>query len=120
MCENNLPTIEQFGFWRGLSTELAAIQLVDRLTKQMDLRNVPININIALSKEFDTLDLSILLDKMTFYGICGVENLMFRTYLSNVQVSICGVYWFQIRNIIYSKRRAPRFYLETFTFLYMH
>ena len=28
MCENNLSTIEQFGFWRGHSTELAAIQLV--------------------------------------------------------------------------------------------
>ena len=37
MCENNLLTIEQFGFRRGHSTELAAIQLVDRLTKQMDL-----------------------------------------------------------------------------------
>ena len=38
MCENNLLTIEQFGFRRGNSTELAAIQLVDRLTKQMDLQ----------------------------------------------------------------------------------
>ena len=36
MRDNNLLTIEQFGFWRGHSTELAAIQLVDRLTKQMD------------------------------------------------------------------------------------
>ena len=44
MCENNLLTIEQFGFRRGHSTELAAIQLVDRLTKQMDLGNVPTNI----------------------------------------------------------------------------
>ena len=26
---------------------------------------------------------SILLDKLSYYGICGVENLMLRTYLSN-------------------------------------
>ena len=83
MCENNLLTIEQFGFRRGHSTELAAIQLVDRLTKQMDLGNVPTNIYIDLSKAFDTLDHSILLDKLSYYGICGVENLMLRTYLSN-------------------------------------
>ena len=83
MCENNLLTIEQFGFRRGHSTELAAIQLVDRLTKQMDLGNVPTNIYIDLSKAFDTLDHSILLDKLSYYGICGVENLKLRTYLSN-------------------------------------
>ena len=83
MCENNLLTIEQFGFRRGHSTELAAIQLVDRLTKQMDLGNVPTNIYIDVSKAFDTLDHSILLDKLSYYGICGVENLMLRTYLSN-------------------------------------
>ena len=49
----------------------------------MDLGNVPINIYIDLSKAFDTLDLSILLDKLTYYGICGIENLTFPTYLSN-------------------------------------
>ena len=37
MCENNLLTIEQFGFRRGHSTELAAIQLVDRLVVFIDL-----------------------------------------------------------------------------------
>ena len=38
---------------------------------------------IDLSKAFDTLDHSISLDKLRFYGICGVENLMLRSYLSN-------------------------------------
>ena len=44
MCENNFLTIEQFVFWRSHSIELADIQLVDRLTKQMDLGNIPTNI----------------------------------------------------------------------------
>ena len=44
MCTNNLLTIEQFGFRIGHSTELAAIQLVDNLTKQIDMGKVPTNI----------------------------------------------------------------------------
>ena len=38
---------------------------------------------IDLSKVFDTLDHSILLDKLSYYGICGIENLILRTYFSN-------------------------------------
>ena len=49
----------------------------------MDLGNVPTNIYIDQSKAYDTLDHSILRDKLSYYGICGVENLMLRTYLSN-------------------------------------
>ena len=75
-------TIEQFGFRTGHSTELAAIQLVDHLTKQMDLGEVPTNIYIDLSKAFDTLDHSILLAKLNYYGVCGLENILFREYLS--------------------------------------
>ena len=56
MSINKLITIEQFGYRTGHSTELAAIQLVDHLTKQMDMGEDPINIYINLSKAFDTLD----------------------------------------------------------------
>ena len=83
MCENNLITVELFGFLRGHSTELADIELFGRLTKQTNLGNVPTNIYIDLSKAFDTLDHSILLDKLSYYGTCAVENLMLSTYLSN-------------------------------------
>ena len=82
MSINNLITIEQFGFRTGHSTELAAIQLVDHLTKQMDMGEVPTNIYIDLSKAFDTLDHSILLAKLNYYGVCGLENILFREYLS--------------------------------------
>ena len=40
LCTNILSTIEQFGFRTAHSIELAAIQLVDHLTKQMDMGKV--------------------------------------------------------------------------------
>ena len=48
----------------------------------MDMGEVPTNIYIDLSKAFDTLDHSILLAKLNYYGVCGLENILFREYLS--------------------------------------
>ncbi len=39
----------------------------------MDKMNTPINIFIDLSKVFDTWNHKILLEKMKYYGINGVE-----------------------------------------------
>ena len=55
MDDNRLFSLEQYGFRTGYSTELAALHLVNHLTKQMDTGKVPINIYIDLSKAFDTL-----------------------------------------------------------------
>ena len=82
MSTNNSLTIEQVGFRTGHSTELAVIQLVNHLSKQMDMGKVLSKIYIDLSKAFDTLDHFILLDKLTYYGVCLLENLLLRDYLS--------------------------------------
>ncbi len=42
------------------STELAALELVNRIIGEMDKKNTPINIFLDLSKDFDTLDHNIL------------------------------------------------------------
>ena len=81
--ESNLLCIQQFGFRPGHSTELAAVKLIDHLTKQMDRGLIPINIYIDLSKAFDTLNHKILLSKLKYYGISGIENEIFNSYLSN-------------------------------------
>ena len=46
------------------------IQLVDYITKQMDMGKVQTNVYIDLSKAFNTLDHSILHHKLIYYGIC--------------------------------------------------
>ena len=75
-------SIEQYGFRIGHSTELAALHLVD-LTKQMDTGKIATNIYSDLSKAFDTLDHSTLFDKLNYYGIRGVANNLFHSYISN-------------------------------------
>ena len=80
--ENNLLSMEQFGFRPGHSTELAAVRLVDQLTSQMDNNLIPINIYIDLSKAFDTLNHSILLSKLKYYGVTGCANNLLQCYLS--------------------------------------
>ena len=76
-------SIEQYCFRTGHSTELAALHLVNELTHQIDTGNVPTNIYIDLSKAFDTLDNALLLDKLNYYGICGVANNLLHSYISN-------------------------------------
>jgi len=82
MINNNLLCFQQYGFRPGHSTELAAIRLVDHMIKEMDQFKTPINIFIDLSKAFDTLDHSILLYKLNYYGIQGIENDLLSSYLS--------------------------------------
>ena len=81
--ENKLISSQQYGFRAKHSTELAALNLVDHLTYKLDNGIIPINIYIDLSKAFDTLIHSILLDKLSHYGVNGVAKKLLQSYLSN-------------------------------------
>ncbi len=63
----------QYDFRDGHSTELAALELVDRIIQQMDNGETPFNIYLDLSKAFDTIGHAILLNKMKYYGIKNNE-----------------------------------------------
>ena len=60
------------------------------LTK--DIRNIGCGIFVDLQRAFDTVEHDILLTKLEHYGICGLANEWFRSYLSNRKqyVSING------------------------------
>ena len=73
----------QYGFRKKHSTELAALHLVDQIVQDMDMGKIPFTVFLDLSKAFDTLDHTILLHKLEFYGIGNNELKLFKDYLSN-------------------------------------
>ena len=91
--DNNLFYSSQFGFRDDHSTELAALELVDRIHIDLDKKKLPMAIYMDLSKAFDTLDHAILLDKLNHYGIKNNELSWFESYLSQRKqyVEINGV-----------------------------
>ena len=71
--ENKLIFDNQYGFRPKHSTEYAALELVDRIITQMDIKEVPINIVLDLSKAFDTIDHTILL-KLKFSQYSSIHT----------------------------------------------
>ena len=53
---HNLFYSGQYGFRVNHSTQLAALELIDRITQDLDQGNTPITIFMDLSKAFDTLN----------------------------------------------------------------
>ena len=81
--ENKLIFDNQYGFRPKHSTEYAALELVDRIITQMHKKEVPINIFLDLSKSFDTIDHTVLLAKLRYYGIHDTALLLLKSYLNN-------------------------------------
>ena len=80
----------QYGFRTGLSTEYATIELTDRIISNMDRNEIPFSIFLDLSKSFDTLDHTILLQKLNHYGIDGKALQLCESYRTQY-VEINGV-----------------------------
>ena len=84
LTENKALYPKQFGFQTGHSTEHAIVQLVDQILESFEYNKYTLGVFIDLSKAFDTVDHSVLLEKLELYGLTDRRNhSWFKNYLSN-------------------------------------
>lgn len=57
--------------------------MYDKISEFIDNHEVSVGVFIDLSKAFDTINHSILIDKLEHYGIRGVPLQWFKDYLFN-------------------------------------
>ena len=79
---NDLITTSQFGFRMRYNTELAVTIFTDRICLAMDQGKLTGAVFIDLQKAFDTVEHSVLLSKLPFYGVTGNELMWIESYLS--------------------------------------
>ena len=83
LSDNEILHSSQYGFREKLSTCSALLKLSDDISRSMDIGNITVGAFIDLAKAFDTVDHTILLRKLSHYGIRGSVNKWFCSYLSN-------------------------------------
>ena len=83
----------QYGFRANHSTNHALVSLTEMIREALDNSYFACGIFIDLQKAFDTVDHFILLKKLDHYGIRGLANNWFKSYLTNRKqfVSINGI-----------------------------
>ena len=93
MQRNKLLYANQYGFRKLHQTELASVELVDRIRLDIDSGKIPLSVFLHLPKAFDTIDHPIL-QKLKFYGVSGTSLQWFTSYLVNRQqlVDVAGTH----------------------------
>jgi exonuclease III len=85
LISRNILTPSQYGFRKSLSTNLAILELQDKIVNYLANDKHCAGIFLDLSKAFDTLDHSILISKLEHYGVRGTALHWFKNYLTNRQ-----------------------------------
>lgn len=80
--KNNVFFKGQFGFRANHSTDHALHLITDKIQNAIENKLFACGIFLDLTKAFDTVDHSILIKKLEYYGIRGIVSDWFQSYLS--------------------------------------
>ena len=96
------------------------LSLTEMIRGALDEGNFACGIFIDLQKAFDTVDHQILLKKVEYYGIRGLANNWFRSYLTNRQqlVSING--FNSVKKVWITVYHRARFWVLFFSHGHVH
>lgn len=81
LSNNKILLSRQFGFRPRLSTEIALAHITDTISNSMDKGLVTGAVFLDLSKAFDTVDHSILLDKLKSCNFYNESVSLFKPYV---------------------------------------
>ena len=81
--EHKLLASQQFGFRSKLSTTIALAHFTEQILDNLDHRKITGAVSIDLRKAFDTVDHTILLEKLKTIGFTSSVLDWFCSYLSN-------------------------------------
>ena len=73
----------QYGFQNGKSTEHAVIDIHENILNSLENGEIPCCIFLDFAKAFDTVNHSILLHKLDYYGIRGKPLQLIESYLTD-------------------------------------
>ena len=79
----NIIYILQYGFRKGHSTNHCLFDLTESIRKAIDGNKFAVGVFVDLQKAFDTVNHTILIEKLKHYGIRGIANEWFKSYLTN-------------------------------------
>ena len=85
--------VGQSGFRQQHLTCTALNKTLDKWNMEIDKGNYISAVFVDLSKAFDMVDHKLLIDKLNLFGITGIENKWFESYLNNRTqcVSVNGI-----------------------------
>ena len=80
---NNIIYEHQFGFQQNKFTSLAVLDVHSKIVEAIENKNIACGVFLDFAKASDTVNHDILLGKLEHYGIKGLSNKWFQSYLTN-------------------------------------